>query len=113
MAATGVILWFDNTFLGILTKLGWDVARYVHFYEAWLATLSILVWHLYFVLLNPEVYPMNTAWITGTLSEAEMREEHPAELEEILRKTANQADGTDGSDGGGTDEGGTATRGTA
>jgi cytochrome b subunit of formate dehydrogenase len=85
MAATGVILWFDNTFLGLLTKLGWDVARYVHFYEAWLATLSIVVWHFYFVLLNPEIYPMNTAWITGTLSEAEMREEHPLELEEILR----------------------------
>ncbi|MBE0558192.1 MAG: hypothetical protein IH628_13250, partial [Proteobacteria bacterium] len=88
MAATGAILWFDNTFLGLLTKLGWDVARYVHFYEAWLATLSIIVWHFYFVLLNPEIYPMNTAWISGTLSEAEMREEHPLELEEILRRKA-------------------------
>jgi cytochrome b subunit of formate dehydrogenase len=94
MAATGVILWFDNTFMGILTKLGWDVARYVHFYEAWLATLSIIVWHFYFVMLNPEIYPMNTAWITGTLSEAEMREEHPRELVEILRRRAEETDGT-------------------
>jgi len=92
MAGTGVILWFDNTFLGLLTKLGWDIARYVHFYEAWLATLSIVVWHFYFVLLNPEIYPMNTAWITGTLSEAEMREEHPAELEEILRRRGEEQD---------------------
>ena len=108
MAATGVILWFDNTFMGLLTKLGWDVARYIHFYEAWLATLSIIVWHLYFVLLNPEVYPMNTAWITGTLSEAEMREEHPAELEEILRKKADQEYGPPGqesSDGEGSGDG--------
>jgi cytochrome b subunit of formate dehydrogenase/nitrate reductase cytochrome c-type subunit len=88
MAATGVILWFDNTFLGLLTKLGWDIARYIHFYEAWLATLSIIVWHFYFVLLNPDIYPMNTAWITGTLSESEMRDEHPRELEEILRREA-------------------------
>ena len=86
MGATGVILWFENTFIGLLTKLGWDVARTVHFYEAWLATLAILVWHIYYVVFNPEVYPMNTAWITGTLSEAEMAEEHPLELEALRKK---------------------------
>jgi len=30
-----------------------------------LATLSILVWHFYFVIFDPEVYPMDTAWLTG------------------------------------------------
>jgi formate dehydrogenase gamma subunit len=85
MAATGFIMWFDNTFLGILGKLGYDVARTVHYYEAWLASLAILVWHVYFVMFNPDVYPMNTAWITGTLSEKEMRDEHPRELDEILK----------------------------
>ncbi len=40
MTATGVIMWFDNTFMGILTKLGWDIARTVHYYEAWLAFLG-------------------------------------------------------------------------
>ncbi len=83
MGVTGVILWFENTFIGMLTKLGWDVARTIHFYEAWLATLAILVWHIYYVVFNPDVYPMNTAWITGTLSESEMAEEHPLELEAI------------------------------
>ena len=33
------------------------------------ATLAILVWHVYFVVFNPEVYPMNTAWLTGSLTE--------------------------------------------
>ena len=41
MGATGFIMWFDNTFIGLLTKLGYDVARLIHFYEAWLATLAI------------------------------------------------------------------------
>ncbi len=86
MAVTGVILWFDNTFMGLLTKLGWDVARTIHFYEAWLATLAILVWHFYFVIFNPSVYPLNLAACTGYLSEAEMAEEHPLELEEIQRR---------------------------
>jgi cytochrome b subunit of formate dehydrogenase len=83
MAVTGVILWFDNTFLGLLTKLWWDVARTVHYYEAWLATLSIIVWHFYFVIFNPDIYPINLAFWKGTLTEEEMEEEHPLELEEI------------------------------
>lgn len=86
MVITGFILWFDNTFMGLLTKLGWDVARTIHYYEAWLATLSILVWHIYFVIFNPDVYPMNLAWIKGTLTETEMEEEHPLELERIKRE---------------------------
>jgi cytochrome b subunit of formate dehydrogenase/5-methylcytosine-specific restriction endonuclease McrA len=83
MAATGTVLWFQDAFIALLSKLGWDAARSIHVYEAVLATLAILVWHLYFVIFNPDVYPMNLAWLKGTLSEEEMREEHPLELEAI------------------------------
>ncbi|MDP3980331.1 MAG: cytochrome b/b6 domain-containing protein [Chlamydiota bacterium] len=83
MVATGLIMWFENYFLGIVTKLGWDIARTVHFYEAWLAVLAVIVWHIYFVIFNPAVYPMNIAWIKGTLSEVEMAEEHPRELDKL------------------------------
>jgi cytochrome b subunit of formate dehydrogenase len=83
MVGTGLVMWFENTFIGLITKLGWDIARTIHFYEAALATLAILVWHIYFVVLNPDVYPMNLAWLTGKLSAAEMAEEHPAELAEL------------------------------
>jgi hypothetical protein len=69
-----------------LSKLGWDVARSIHFYEAILAVLAIVVWHLYFVVFNPDVYPMSAAWLTGTLSEEQMEEEHPLELEAIRRE---------------------------
>ncbi len=83
MAVTGTILWFDNTFLGLLTKLWWDVARTIHYYEAWLATLAIIVWHFYFVLFNPDSYPINLAFWKGTITGREMLDEHPLELEEI------------------------------
>ncbi len=89
MAATGAILWFDNTSIGYFTKLGFDIARTVHFYEAVLATLAIIVWHFYFVVFNPDVYPMNLAWLTGRMSEGEMCEEHPLQLEEM--KAAERA----------------------
>lgn len=92
MTMTGFILWFDNTFIGLLTKLGWDIARTVHYYEAWLAFLSIVVWHFYFIIFNPDVYPMNTAWLSGKISEEEMTHEHPKELERIRASMAESSD---------------------
>jgi cytochrome b subunit of formate dehydrogenase len=65
MAVTGFILWFENWSLEYLPKWASDVATVVHFYEAVLATLAILVWHFYFVIFDPLVYPMDTAWLTG------------------------------------------------
>ncbi|HMV27490.1 MAG TPA: hypothetical protein PKA26_11470, partial [bacterium] len=64
---------------------GWDVSRIIHFYEAILATLAIIVWHFYFVIFNPDVYPMSFAWLTGKISEKEMEHEHPLELEAIKK----------------------------
>jgi predicted CXXCH cytochrome family protein len=83
MGITGMVLWFENTSISLFTKLGYDVSRTVHLYEAVLATLAILVWHFYFVIFNPDVYPMNLSWLTGRLSEKEMREDHPLELERL------------------------------
>lgn len=86
MTLTGIVLWFENYFLGLTSKLFTDISLYIHYYEAWLAALSILIWHIYFVIFNPDVYPMNLAWIKGTLSEEEMAEEHPLELERIKQR---------------------------
>jgi cytochrome b subunit of formate dehydrogenase len=83
MGITGAILWFDNTSIGLFTKLGFDISRTIHFYEAILATLAIIVWHFYFVIFNPDVYPMNLAWLTGRMSEKEMLEEHPLQLAKL------------------------------
>ena len=83
MTATGFILWYDVEWLKYFPKWTYDVARAIHFYEAILASLAILVWHFYSVLLDPDVYPMNWAWITGHLTEHEMKVEHGLELERI------------------------------
>jgi hypothetical protein len=42
-----------------------DLATTIHFYEAVLAALSILVWHLYSVVYDPDVYPLDPAFLTG------------------------------------------------
>ena len=64
-AVTGLVLWFENFTLATLP--GWvpEAATVLHFLEAILATLAILVWHFYFVIFDPSVYPMDTAWLTG------------------------------------------------
>ncbi len=100
MGATGAILWFENTSMGWFTKLGFDAARTVHFYEAVLATLAIIVWHLYFVIFNPDVYPMNLAWLTGRMSEREMIEEHPLQLEEMKAEERAAGNAPEASDPG-------------
>jgi cytochrome b subunit of formate dehydrogenase len=75
MAITGIALWAVNFTLRWLPKSWLDVATAIHFYEAVLATLSILVWHFYFVIFDPEVYPMDSAWLTGR--SVRLREAHP------------------------------------
>jgi formate dehydrogenase gamma subunit len=86
MAVTGFVLWYPKTFSLFLPSWGVNVARVIHFYEAILASMTILVWHLYSVMFDPEVYPMNWAKITGKISEEEMRLHHPLELDEIERE---------------------------
>ena len=65
MIATGLMLWANNLMLAWLPKVWLDVATSIHFYEAVLATLAIVVWHFYSVIADPEVYPVDTAWLTG------------------------------------------------
>ncbi len=92
MTLTGAMMWFENTTMSIFGKLAWDIARTVHFYEAVLATLAIVVWHFYFVIFNPDVYPMSLAWLTGKISEKDMEEEHPLELEQMRVRELQEAE---------------------
>jgi hypothetical protein len=78
MIATGLLLWANNLALKLLPKLWLDVATSIHFYEALLATLAIVVWHFYSVIFDPDVYPLNTAFLTGI---SVKKEEHSREHE--------------------------------
>jgi cytochrome b subunit of formate dehydrogenase len=79
MSVTGVLLWFDNYFVTTwgLPKGVLDVVLVIHYYEAWLATLAIVVWHGYATVLSPSVYPMNPAWLAGKMPKAMYSHEHP------------------------------------
>jgi cytochrome b subunit of formate dehydrogenase len=87
MTVTGFILWFEVDWLRHFPKWTFDVVRAIHFYEAVLATLTIIVWHFYSVIFNPDVYPMNWSWITGEITEHELELEHGLELEKLKAET--------------------------
>lgn len=84
MIGTGFIMWFQTDVLKRWPLLVIDLASVIHYYEAWLATLAVLVWHFYGVIFRPDIYPMSRVWLTGTISGEQMAQDHTAELEELL-----------------------------
>lgn len=81
MAATGLLLWANDLALRFLPKIWLDVATSIHFYEAILAAAAIVIWHFYSTIFDPDVYPLDTAFLTGfgVKKQAAHQEEHPAQ----------------------------------
>lgn len=86
MIVTGLILWFETPFLNRFQYWVFELATTVHYYEAVLATLSILVWHFYFTIYNPRVFPLSRTMITGEISREEMEIDHALELEKVEKE---------------------------
>ena len=84
MAVTGLMAWFKVPVGDLLPRWTIEVGLTVHFYEAILATLAILVWHFYMVIFDPDVYPMNWAWYDGKMTIEQYREEHALDTDTIL-----------------------------
>ena len=77
MTVSGLLLWFNNFTLRYFPKWVSDAATAVHYYEALLATFSILLWHFYMVIFDPLVYPMDTAWLNGKVPADHYRHSRP------------------------------------
>jgi len=78
MAITGLMIWYSVDVARLIPRWWIDIATTIHFYEAILATLAIIVWHIYHVIFDPDVYPMNWTWYDGKMPEEQFRHEHPA-----------------------------------
>ena len=65
MTISGLLLWFVTMTMRFLPNWVPDVATAIHFYEAILATASLLVWHFYWVVFDPDVYPVDWSFWTG------------------------------------------------
>jgi cytochrome b subunit of formate dehydrogenase len=92
MAATGFMAWF-KVIIGIRVPGWWiDVALTIHWYEAILATLAIVVWHFYAVIFDPEAYPINWAWFDGRMSVGHYVHEHPLDRDPVLKATRDETE---------------------
>jgi cytochrome b subunit of formate dehydrogenase len=83
MILTGLALWFFEAAFALFPKPVLDVFKLVHGFEALLAFLAILIWHMYNVHFNPEVFPGNRMWLDGRITGAMLRHHHPAWYREI------------------------------
>lgn len=88
MGVTGLMIWFKMDVTRFLPRWAVDVGLTIHYYEAILACLAIVVWHFYHVIFDPDVYPLNWACWNGKVSRHWQEEEHP------LEKVVAEAPGT-------------------
>jgi cytochrome b subunit of formate dehydrogenase len=84
MGITGFILWFP-TLIGDSAPL-WiiKVSETVHFYEAVLASLAIIVWHWFFVMFRPQEYPMSFTCVDGKMTIVHYKEEHKMRFIKVM-----------------------------
>ncbi|HAO78207.1 MAG TPA: hypothetical protein DCQ92_04360 [Verrucomicrobia subdivision 3 bacterium] len=83
MGATGLAIWLKIPVTQFLPRWIVVVATTIHYYEALLACLAIVVWHFYHVMFDPDVYPLNTACLDGRISEELQAHEHPLEISTV------------------------------
>jgi hypothetical protein len=72
-----------------------DVALTIHYYEALLACLAIVVWHFYHVIFDPDVYPLNPACWDGRVYAEWQKHEHPLEQPRPPSASTEPADKTE------------------
>jgi len=95
MGATGLMIWFKLGTTHWLPRWSIDVATTIHYYEAILACLAIVVWHFYHVIFDPDVYPLNRACVDGRVSLEWYSEEHPLDARPVnVNGLTQQPEGT-------------------
>ncbi|MGB6111333.1 MAG: cytochrome b/b6 domain-containing protein, partial [Acidobacteriaceae bacterium] len=91
MAVTGIMLWAKVSVGDMVPRWWLDVATAIHFYEAILAALAIVVWHFYQVLFDPDTYPVEWAFWDGKMDADHYREEHELDTETLAEAEAAEA----------------------
>ncbi len=79
MGTTGFMMWNPLTTVKILPGEAIPAAKTAHGWEAVLAILAIIIWHMYSV----HIKRFNKSMFTGKMKEEEMLHEHPLELADI------------------------------
>ena len=95
MVLTGFILMFPITVTHYLPGIVIYAAKAAHGYEAVLAFLSIITWHMYNTHFAPNMFPVDTTIFTGMISRERLREEHSLEYERLVARESETPDHVD------------------
>jgi cytochrome b subunit of formate dehydrogenase len=96
MGVTGLIIMLKLPLTQYVPRWVVDVAITIHYYEAILAVLAIVVWHFYAVIFDPDVYPLNTSCLDGRMPEHLYHEEHELDRETLAAAEGSADDEGDG-----------------
>jgi cytochrome b subunit of formate dehydrogenase len=91
MVLTGTLLTYEEWTLARFPKWFFDVCLAIHYYEAILACAAIVIWHFYFVMFDPEEYPVKWTFISGQAGPSD-RERLTPEESRIGRKKEKKPD---------------------
>ncbi len=93
MGLTGLVLWFPT--IGGNWAPVWfiKVSEIVHFYEAILATLAIIIWHWFFVIFHPKEYPLSFTAINGEMTVVHYKGEHRLRYNKLILEYIETRDG--------------------
>ncbi len=78
MEITGLMLWFHNESIAILSHHILNIVYVIHSYESTLIFTLIVIWHLYDIHIASH-FPMDPVWLTGKISIKRLKKEHPLE----------------------------------
>lgn len=83
MILTGLVLWFPELTAQMLPGWSIKVSETIHYFEAILATLAIFVWHFFFVIFNPDIYPLDMTFLDGKMPVEEIKHLRPDWYDEL------------------------------
>jgi len=95
MILSGFFMWNVELSLRIFPLWVHDIFVIAHGYEAMLAFLAIIIWHMYNVHLNPEVFPMSKVWLNGRITGHELKTLHVLEYRRILAERREALEAAD------------------
>ncbi|MDP3062558.1 MAG: cytochrome b/b6 domain-containing protein [Chloroflexota bacterium] len=83
MILSGLILMYPILFTRLLPGEFVPAAKAMHGYEGFLATLIIIIWHMYNAHIGPGKFPFDKTIFTGKIPWERMKKEHPLEAERM------------------------------
>lgn len=91
MIGSGFVLYFPLLFAQFLPGQFIPAAKAAHTYEAMMALLTIVIWHMYGAHLNPDCFPLDRSIFTGRISLRRMRHEHALEYQRLRHRLQVEA----------------------